>query len=235
MFNSLAQFYNSDEWKAVRADVIESRRNKDDGIVYCEHSGAPIINSYEIIAHHKKPLTMQNVNDYSISLNPENIMLVTPQAHNEIHSRFGFVTQRKVYYVYGAPCSGKTTYVNNSKGNSDIVLDIDNIWQCITGGARYEKPNALKYNMFEIRRCMLDMIKNRFPRSGGWERAFVIDGGAAKTKREALIKELGAEAVFIDVDKETCLQRLANDTSRTPTQKEEWQKYINKWFDEFQP
>ena len=41
----------------------------------------------ECIAHHKKRLTMQNVNDNSISLNPENIMFVTPQEHNEIHSR----------------------------------------------------------------------------------------------------------------------------------------------------
>ena len=47
---------------------------------------------YEVIAHYKTPLTMQNVNDYSVSLNPENIMLVTHKAHNEIHSRFGYVS-----------------------------------------------------------------------------------------------------------------------------------------------
>lgn len=234
MFNSLAAFYNSDIWRKFRADLIERRRSKEDGIVYCEHSGAAIINEFDIIAHHKTPLTMQNVNDVSISLNPENIMLVTHKAHNEIHSRFGHCTQRKVYYVYGAPCSGKTTYVNSVKGNSDLVVDVDNIWQCITGGARYEKPNALKYNMFEVRKCLLDMIKNRFPRVGGWERAYVIDGGAVRTKRENLIKELGAEVVFIDTDKETCLRRLANDTNRTATQKTEWEKYINTWFDDYQ-
>lgn len=231
MFISLTHFYNSDEWKAVRADIIERRRNTEDGIVYCEHSGAPIINSYEIIAHHKTPLTMQNVNDFSVSLNPENIMLVSHKAHNEIHARFGHSAMRKVYYVYGAPCSGKTTFVNNIKGNSDIVCDVDNIWQCITGGARYEKPNALKTNMFEVRYCILNMIKQRV---GKWERAFVIDGGAAKTPRNNLITELGAEAIYIDTDKETCLQRLTNDTSRTPAQKKEWRGYIEKWFNEYQ-
>lgn len=41
--------------------------------------------SNEIVAHHIKPVTMQNVNDNSISHNPENIMFVTPQEHNEIH------------------------------------------------------------------------------------------------------------------------------------------------------
>lgn len=234
MWESLSAFYNSIEWKTTRADVIEKRRNKGDGIVYCEYSGVPLINSYDIVIHHKTPLTMQNVNDYAISLNPENLLIVSQRAHNEIHSRFGHSTQRKVYYVYGAPCSGKTTFVNSIKGNSDIVIDIDNIWQCITGGTRYEKPNALRQNMFEVHRCLLDMIRNRFPRSGGWERAFIIEGGAAKTPRNNRIKDLGAEAIFIDTEKETCLQRLQTDVNRTEAQKKEWAKYIEKWFSEYQ-
>lgn len=234
MWQSLSAFYNSDEWRAVRAELIEKRRNKTDGILYCEYSGVPLVNSYDIVAHHKKPLTLENVNDYGVALNPENIMLVSQKAHNEIHKRFGHCTERKVYYIYGAPCSGKTTFVNSIKGNSDIVCDIDNIWQCITGGARYEKPNALRQNMFEIQRCILDMIKNRFPRVGGWERAFIIDGGAAKTPRNNRIADLGAEPIFINTDKETCLRRLANDHSRTAAQKADWEKYIEKWFSEYQ-
>lgn len=231
MWETLSAFYNSDEWRAVRADLINKRTNKADGILYCEYSGVPLNNSYEIIAHHKTPLTMQNVNDYSVSLNPENIMLVSHRAHNEIHARFGFGAGRKVYYVYGAPCSGKTTFVNGIKGNSDIVCDVDNIWQCITGGARYEKPPALKTNMFEVQRCILDMIKRRV---GNWERAFIIDGGAAKTPRNNRIADLGAEAIFIDTDRETCLKRLATDQNRTQAQKAEWRKYIDKWFIEYQ-
>ena len=46
-------------------------------------------------------------------------------------------------------------------------------------------------------------IKNRF---GNWERAYIIDGGAAKTPRNNRIKDLGAEPIFIDTDKETCLK-----------------------------
>ena len=166
MWESLSAFYNSQIWRATRARLIEERRNKDDGVLYCEYSGAPLINSFDIVIHHKIPLTMQNVNDYAISLNPENLQIVSQRAHNEIHSRFGYGNDRKVYYVYGAPCSGKTTFVNSIKGNSDIVCDIDNIWQCITGGARYEKPNALKYNMFEIRKCIFEMIKNALIEKG---------------------------------------------------------------------
>ena len=230
MFTSLEQFYISDIWKAARAKIIDDRKDKE-GFIHCEHSGVILNNSYEIVAHHKIPLTLDNVNDYSISLNPSNIMLVSHKAHNEIHKRFGYSTGRKVYYVYGAPCSGKTTFVNSIKGNSDIVCDIDNIWQCITGGARYDKPNALKTNAFELQRCMFDMIKKRF---GNWERAFIIDGGAAKTPRNNRINDLGAEPIFIDTDKETCLKRLANDKNRTQAQKADWQNYIEKWFNEYQ-
>lgn len=230
MFASLEQFYNSNEWKTTRSQIINERQDAS-GIVYCEFSGVPLINGYEIIAHHKTPLTMQNVNDYSVSLNPSNIMLVSHKAHNEIHSRFGHSAGRKVYYVYGAPCSGKTTFVNSIKGNSDLICDIDDIWQCITGGARYDKPNALKTNVFEVQRCILDMIKKRV---GNWERAYIIDGGAAKTPRNNRINDLGAEPIFIDTDKETCLKRLATDNNRTPTQRTEWVRYINKWFNDYQ-
>lgn len=173
---------------------------------------------------------MANVNDFNISLNPENIMIVSQAAHNEIHARFGFTAERKVYYVYGAPCSGKTSFVNNIKGNSDLIVDMDNIWQCITGGKRYEKPNALKTNAFAVRDCLLDMVKTR---AGKWERAFVIEGGARKSDRERKIALLGAEPIFIDTDKETCLKRLASDEKRTEAHRAEWEKYINEWFDDF--
>lgn len=230
MFNSLSEFYNSPEWKKFRAGLIQERINPADGVLYCEFSGKPLINAYDIVLHHIKPLTMQNVNDFSVSLNPSNIMIVSQAAHNEIHKRFGFCAQRKVYYVYGAPCSGKTTFVNNIKGNSDIVVDMDNIWQCITGGARYEKPNALKQNAFAVRDCLIDMIKTR---AGRWEKAWIIDGGAVRSQRTRMIELLGAEAIYIDTDKQTCLERLYASAERTKEQKTEWEKYINRWFDDY--
>lgn len=231
MFTSLAQFYNSDEWRTFRLNLIAERMNKTDGIIYCEYSGKPILKSYDIVLHHIKPLTMANVNDYSVSLNPENIMIVNQKSHNIIHKRFGYCTQRKVYLVYGSPCSGKTTFVNDIRGNSDLIVDIDNIWQCVTGGERYFKPPALKTNVFAVRDTLYDNIKTR---AGKWERAFVIAGVPLKGERERLITTLGAEPIFIDTDRETCLQRLANDINRTPEQKNEWIAFIDNWWRDYQ-
>ena len=230
MFDTLAQFYSSDIWRAFRRQLIDERTNKEDGILYSEYSGTPLINSYDIIAHHIKPLTTANVNDYSVSLNPENIMLLSPREHNEIHKRFGYCTQRKVYLVYGAPCSGKTSFVNNAKGNSDIIVDIDNIWQCVTGGERYYKPNALKRNVFALRECLLDTIKRR---AGNWERAWIIEGAPFRSAREDYINKYGAELIHINADKATCLMRLQNDKERAGVY-DEWKKYIEDYFRAYQ-
>lgn len=230
MWRTLADFYTSKEWRQLREQLIHERTNKADGILYDEHSGEPLLKSYDIIAHHKQDLTLQNVNDYSISLNPENIMLVSHRSHNEIHARFGYEQGRKVYFVYGAPCSGKSTWVQEVKGNSDIVADIDLIWQAITGGSRYQKPDALKANAFQLYNAVLDMVKTR---QGKWARAYVIAGGAHKGQRERTIKELGAEPIFIDTDKETCLQRLRSDQERQAVAAQ-WEKYIDDWFTIYQ-
>lgn len=230
-FTSLSQFYTSDEWRGFRASLLSERVNPNDGILYDEHNGKPLLNSYDIVAHHKIPLTMQNVNDYSISLNPKNIMLVSHRSHNEIHARYGFAMLKKVYYVYGAPCSGKSTFVHESKGNSDLIVDIDLIWQAVTGGALYEKPDALKAAVFAMRDTLLDIVKTR---SGKWERAYVIEGGANKADRERRINALGAEDIFIQCDKETCLQRLASDNTRELV-REQWRGYIDDWFNRYQP
>ena len=230
MWRTLSEFYISKEWRGFRKQLIHERTNKADGILYDEYSGEPLLKSYDIIAHHKQELTLQNVNDYAISLNPENIMLVSHRSHNEIHSRFGYEQGRKVYFVYGAPCSGKSTWVQQIKGNSDIVADIDLIWQAITGGSKYQKPDALKANAFQLYNAVLDMVKTR---QGKWARAYVIAGGAHKGQRERTIKELGAEPVFIDTDKETCLQRLHSDQERQAVASQ-WEKYIDDWFTTYQ-
>lgn len=227
MFNSLPQFYNSQEWRKFRQMLMNERTNKDDGILYDEFSGDPLLKSYDIVLHHKIPLTMQNVNNYAVSLNPDNIMIVSQKSHNEIHARFGYCAERKVYFVYGAPCSGKTTFVNSVKGNSDLVVDMDNIWQCITGGDRYEKPNALKTNAFAVRDLLLDQIRTR---AGKWERAYIIDGGAVNSDRTRKIERYGAEAIFIDTNMDECLKRLYGDSARSQRQKDQWETYIRDWF-----
>lgn len=233
-FKSLPQFYQSQEWRKFRQVVIAERINKEDGILYDEYSGKPILKSYDIVLHHKIELTMQNVNDRSISLNPDNIMVVNPKSHNEIHNRFGGRLkpfQRKVYYVWGAPCSGKSTFVKENMQQGDLVLDIDKIWESLSNLDKYQKPNTLKPIVFSVRDTIIDAIKTR---QGSWQQAFIIEGGALIGERTRRIETLGAESIFIDTDMNTCLERLSTDETRRNVQSQ-WAEYIRKWFKDYQP
>lgn len=232
-FTSLAQFYTSNEWRKMREFLINTRIDAE-GKNICAECGKPIVHGYECIGHHKEELTMQNVNDRSISLNPDNIDLVHLKCHNKIHNRFGGrikTWQRKVYYVYGAPCSGKSTFVRENMQRGDLVCDIDRLWQAVSGQPAYVKPNELKQIVFNVRNSLLDGIKTR---AGNWQTAWVIEGGALIGDRMRRIETLGAESIFIDTPKEVCLERLASDDSRQTVQAE-WGGYIEQWFREYQP
>ena len=233
-FKSLTQFYTSNEWRKFRKALISERINPKDGVLYDEWSGKPILKDSDTILHHKIELSMQNVNDRSISLNPENIMIVSMKSHNEIHNRFGGRIknyQRKVYYIYGAPLSGKSTFVKENMQRGDLVLDIDRLWVALSEQDEYIKPNEIKSVVFQARQTVLDSIKMR---AGSWGTAWVIEGGALIGDRMRRIEALGAEPILIDTPKEECLKRLYNDESRLHVI-EEWKGYINKWFEEYQP
>lgn len=231
MITNLADFYRSKAWEAF-IRVLADERADENGVIWCEHCGAPIILKYDRIAHHKKHLTLSNVNDATIALNPENIALVHHKCHNEIHERFGFAQPRaprckKVYLIHGSPCSGKSTYAASVAGPGDIILDMDAIWACISAqdsGGHFCRDERLRHNVFKIRDCMLDMIKTRY---GEWANAYIIGGYPRIMERERMATLYGAEIIHIDTPKEICLQRA----SQRP---KEWAGFIENYWDTFQ-
>lgn len=223
MFNSLSDFYRSKEWESFRPIVI-SERLSPEGLTICEHCGKPIIKAYDLILHHIESLTEENVNDYQVSLNPEDISLVHHKCHNEIHERFGSYNTRHIYLVYGPPGSGKTSFVQSSASGKDLIVDMDSIFEMISINSRYIKPNALKENAFAVRDILLDMIRVR---RGRWQNAFIIGGYPRSSERERLCSIYGAEEVFIECNKLECLSRVID--------RPEWNVFVEKWFDEFTP
>ena len=213
MYRTIHDLYVSADFRKLREMLMNERASSSDGVLYCEHCGKPIVQGYDCIAHHIKEVTAGNLNDMSITLNPENIMLVHHLCHNKIHKRFGRII-RKVYMVWGAPRAGKTTYVDEVKDDGDIVIDIDSIWQCI-GDEALNKPNALKPVVFALRDKLYEIVLMRL---GAWENAYVIT-----TRPDMrLADKLGAELIYIPSDRETCLKRCSST---------QWEKYVNDWFD----
>lgn len=223
---SLYNFYRSKEWVSL-LQVLRNQRISKDGYIICEHCGKPIVKAYDCIGHHKHELTEENYTDYNISLNPDNIALVHHRCHNFIHNKLSYA-QRQVFLVYGSPLSGKSSYVAEAMAEGDLIIDMDNIWQCVSGCERYVKPNRLKSVVFSVRDNLLESVKYR---RGKWLNAYIIGGYPYQAERERLIDSLGAREIFIDTDKDTCLNRLYEAQDRDVT---EWTKYINDWWLQYQ-
>ena len=223
MFSSLFQFYRSKEWENFRKVILLERLEKD-GELICEHCGKPITRAYDAICHHKTHLTESNLNDFDISLNENNIAVVHHACHNQIHQRFGAYT-RHIYIVYGAPCSGKSTFVKESATKDDLIVDIDKIYSAISINPQHIKSNRLKSNAFQLRDILLDMVKTR---NGKWVNAWIIAGMPLKMDRERLADTLGAELIFIEAPKELCLERAYKRGGET------YQQYVEDWYEKYQ-
>ena len=231
-----SQFYGTKKW-AKFAENIKLQRQNEEGFVVCDYCGKPILKRYDCIAHHKIELNDSNVNDASIALNPENIMLVHFGCHNKIHRRAErtpavFLKPRQeVYLVYGSPCSGKTSYVDEVANGDDLILDVDRLWDAVCNDGRYnkmngksERPHRIKANVFGIRDCIIDQIRTR---KGGWRNAFIIGGYPLRSDRERICELLNAKPIYVEATKEECMKRA------TVERPQEWKQYIENWFNQY--
>lgn len=215
---TLNTFYRSKEWEQLRQQIILERLSPA-GDTIDEVTGKPIVNKYDVILHHKIPLTEANVNDYSISLNPDNIQIVSHKTHNTIHNRFGSYT-RHVYIVYGSPCAGKSTYVDSVALKDDLIIDINRIYSAINN----ERSNRLYDNVMQVYRSLIDMVQTR---NGRWVNAFIVRTFPLKGERERLASSLGAELVFIDTPQDVCMERALGRAAG-------YDKIVSDWWNKFQ-
>ena len=227
MFNNTFEFYRSKQWQKLLT-VLKQERVNADGQVICEYCGKPITRMYDMIGHHKEELTDENVNDYEVSLNPENVAFLHHKCHNITHNKLAY-GQREIYLVYGAPLAGKSEWVSENMADGDLVVDLDNIWQCVSGCPRYVHPNRLKAVVFKVRDILLDCVRYR---NGKWLNAYVVGGYPLTSERERICKELGAREVFIDTEKEICLERVRDlDESL----RKDYEGYVEDWFERWTP
>lgn len=175
----------------------------ENGDTTCEKCGKVIVNPYDIIAHHVVPLTESNVNDYTVSLNPDNIMLVHHRCHNEIHKRFGAYT-RHVYLVCGSPYAGKKSYVMDNAVEGDLIVDIDKIFGAIGIG----RSDRIFANVMDVYNNLVDGIRTR---KGKWLNAWIIRCFPLNMDRERLAERLNAELIEIETEKEICIERAGEN------------------------
>ena len=223
---TLQNFYKSKQWQKL-LEVIKIDRVNEDGQIICWHCGKPIVDKYDAIGHHTIFLTEENVNNAEISLNPKLIQLVHHRCHNLIHNKLGY-TKREIFLVYGSPLSGKSTWVKSVAEPGDLIIDINRVWNCVSG---YDdkKPPKLNAVVFGLRDRLLEMVKYRV---GKWDNCYIVGGYPLIAERERLCKELGAREIFIDTPKEECLRRLEESDN---LDKSDYSKFIEDWWRKFTP
>lgn len=225
---SVEEFRKSRRWQ----DFVEALRLERtvDGILLCEHCGKAIFRKRDCIGHHKRELTEDNVNDATVSLNPDNVDLVHHACHNAIHNRFQggnpyAKRSRGATVVYGAPCSGKTSYVMAHAAPDDLIIDVDRLFAAISVGDLYDKHDRLVPSALMLRDALVDHVKVR---GGKWGHAWIIGGYPLLMDRQRLIDRLGADAVFVDATIQDCLDRCAD-------RPDGWCELVERWFERFQP
>ena len=215
----MANFYTSRQWTTFVAQLKLDRLNER-GELICVRCGQPIVKKYDCIGHHIIELTDDNVNDATIALNPDNVELIHFSCHNKIHRRFdGFY--QSVYLVYGSPCAGKSTWVQQNANLDDLIVDIDRVWECLSMQDKYSKNDRIKSNVFGVYDTLIEQVKRRV---GKWRNAYIIGGYPLASDRDRLCDLLRARPVFIDEARETCEARAVND---------DWREYIDEWFEAY--
>ena len=114
---------------------------------------------------------------------------------------------------------------------NDLILDIDDLWEMVSGKPRYTKPSALKPIIFQLR----DDYKGMIGRGAGtWRTAYILESlpSPADRQREAdKYKAFNVEIVTMDTSEEECLRRLhALPNGRSV---KDYEGYIREYFSRF--
>jgi hypothetical protein len=114
--------------------------------------------------------------------------------------------------VCGPPGAGKSKYVADRKGPSDLVVDVDGLYGALGHLPNREKPECLLPFVLEARRAVIDLLANGFslrPTASSWPpHAWVIICGENNQVRMDLGKRLRADVVVLPVPVGACRERM---------------------------
>ena len=87
-------FYDGKEWRHCRKSFIAMRKKIDGGM--CQRCSERL----GYIVHHKIPLTPENINDVSISLNHDNLEYVCKPCHDREKGHFLYREEKPRRYGF---------------------------------------------------------------------------------------------------------------------------------------
>lgn len=125
--------------------------------------------------------------------------------------------------------SGKTTYCNKYRQPGDVVIDLDLIFQGITGAAKYDKPPDLWPWARGCRDALLDMAEAIQPPGNVW----ILTGAPTPAERQEYADRFpGCSIHVFPVPVEECARRCKADPERSD--KLDWNNLIFRWWFQYQ-
>lgn len=113
-----------------------------------------------------------------------------------------------VYLIYGSPCSGKSTYIEEHMNDGDLVCDVDLIYSAISNHDAHDADLYVHEIALRLRSQLLDIIRDRV---GGWNNAYVVSiANTPETLKRDMERVKADECVFIDTPYEVCMERAKN-------------------------
>ena len=245
-------FYRSQAWKRARQDYVDQRKSVDGGLCeLCQEEPGTEV-------HHKIFLRQENIDDENITLNPDNFMLLCYDCHQREHeaarkvailnaqrrdSKKGVLINGTYYYdengeiqpfkvivVWGAPGSGKTTYVRQHIQPGDVVIDLDLIGRALSMADKTDVPRNVESIALDIR----DYLYTRIAQRGlDAKRVWVVAGLPKREQRQEVADLLKAELIFIGSSFTECYQHILHDDERND--KALQLAIIEKWFKDYEP
>ena len=241
------KFYNSDKWKHCRDVYIQERLLTDGGMCErChEQAGAEL--------HHIEHLSIFNINDTNITLNPDNLMWLCKDCHFAMHKESimqGFAKRKKkkvlnesglwfdengrphkqeIYIVYGSPASGKSTYVKKNKFDDDMMIDVDRLKQAFGAVGRDDDFSNLLDIVLSVRDYIYKLVAEG---KADCRRVWIIGGFPKKKQRQDLQEMFHAKMIFIDRSYDECIANANADAQRNNKLFQEY--IIRKWFEDYE-
>lgn len=123
-----------------------------------------------------------------------------------------------LHVICGAPCAGKTTYVEQNAKDGDLIIDADRIASAFGGASHQAKGEPFEVAL-KARQTAIDHAL----KSEG--ETWLIDTSPS-AENLSIYKQFGADVVVLDTPKETCLERAKMRPDGTTQAIEKW--FCNK-------
>ena len=130
----------------------------------------------------------------------------------------------QIKVVYGAPCSGKSTYVRENIKDNDVRFDYDLVLQAISNKKSHEYSEKHRPYVIECR----EKIINKASDDDSIDIAYITTCKISD-KLKSELDGLDVEYVLMDKTKEECYELLDGDETRED--KEFWKTLIDEWFE----